>query len=76
MTKIPKPNKQIVLHAMHLNMNWVVMEREICYYETPNNDLCYNRTPNIDFAKTTFETLCLCYNRIFVSFNYFCQLNT
>jgi hypothetical protein len=34
---------------------------ENCYYRTRNNGLRYYRTPIVDFAKTTFETLALCY---------------
>ena len=34
---------------------------ENCNYRTRNNALRYYRTPNIDFAKTTLETLALCY---------------
>jgi hypothetical protein len=35
---------------------------------TPNNGLPYNKIPNVDFAKTTSETLALCYYRILVLF--------
>jgi hypothetical protein len=41
-----------------------------------SDDLCYNRTRNIDFAKTTSETLTLCYYKIFALLNAFSQLNT
>jgi hypothetical protein len=43
---------------------------------TPNNDLRYNKTLNTDYAKTTPETLWLCYYRIFPHFNHFSPLNT
>jgi len=39
----------------------IIYFRENYNYRTRNNALRYYRTPNIDFAKTTLETLALCY---------------
>ena len=63
-----------VLYMLTLFCLW--KRRENCYYRTRNNGLRYYRTSIVDFAKTTFETLALCFTRHLVLLITFLISNT